>query len=128
MKKWCVTFLTVLVFASQSLAGGFACDQDSQNCSGEMACCESGHSLAPSPAAAICCQTICGEATSGAAAEATLHEQVLTPFAATSFITAFDNSVADAFAVTAVLLSTAAQAVLHHDPPARFLINSTFLI
>ncbi len=127
MKKWFVTFLTVLVFASPSLAGGFACDPDRQDCPGEMACCESGHSLVPSPAAAICCQTVCGEATSGAAVEATLHEQILTPFAAISFIAAFDDSVTNA-SVVAVLLSTAANAVRHHDPPALFLINSTFLI
>ena len=127
MKKWFVTFLLVIVFASQLLAGEFVCDKGSQNCPGEMDCCESGHSLIPSPVAATCCQTICREATSNAIIEATLHEQLLMPLASSSLITSFDTSDAAASAV-AVLFNTTANAVLHHDPPALFLINCTFLI
>ena len=126
MKKWLVTFLIVLVFGSQLMAGG--CNQRDQNSADGMSCCKEGKSLTSSPVAAACCETICGKSTNDVGFEPTAYLQILALPVTTSPRVLFNLSESAASSVVSVSIRTMEDAVLHHNPPTLFLFHSTFLI
>ncbi len=131
MSKRLAALFIVLAFASQTLAGGFACDGDDRNSASGMACCAQAKSANPSPVAMLCCQTVCGEPTSempGPQSETpTGGQQVPAPPVAV-----IDNFVASLklpLAIAASLYKDRADALLLDlDPPALYIRNSAFLI
>ncbi len=129
MLKRFAAFLVVLIFASQTLAGGFACDSEGGHSAEEMACCRLAKSNAGATMAMLCCQTVCGEpisGTPGPQSETPSHgQQVPTPIVADIPATSFHLL----FATVAPLSKRSADALLLRlDPPALYLHNSTFLI
>ena len=129
MLKRLAAFFIVLVFAGQTLAGGFACDGDGGHSAEEMACCKLAKSNAGATMAMLCCQTVCGEPTSGTPgpqSETPSHgQQVPAPSVADIPATAFHLL----FATVHPLSKRSADALLLQlDPPALYLHNSTFLI
>lgn len=129
MFKRLAAFFIVLAFTSQTLAGGFNCDSDDRSSASEMACCAQAKSASASPVAVMCCQTVCGEPTSG-----TPGPQSETPTGAKQVPS---PSVVDIPVATFKLLLAVAAPVskdradallLELDPPALYLHNSVFLI
>ena len=119
----------VLLFAGQTLAGGFACDGDADKSMGEMACCAQAQSANASPVAMLCCQTVCGEPTSGMPGPQSetpgQSPQVTPPLVAVEPIPTFDALLA----VVALSSKRAPDILLEQpDPPALYLHNSAFLI
>jgi hypothetical protein len=117
---------TVLaVFVGLIVAGAFTCDgkRDAPNC-----CCAQADSPMGSPAAKLCCETVCGKKTSDvpstppASMTATLIPAL--PIAEIR-VEPFDAGVA---AATPVALKSVERAVAHQDPPEVFLRKATFLI
>ncbi len=129
MLKRLAAFFIVLVFASQTLAGGFACDGDGSDSAAEMACCKLAKSNAGATMAMLCCQTACGEPTSGTPgpqSETPSHgQQVPAPAVADLPTTSFHLLLA---AVSPLSKRSADALLLRLDPPALYLHNSTFLI
>ncbi len=129
MLKRLAAFFIVLVFASQTLAGGFACDGDGSDSAAEMACCKLAKSNAGATMAMLCCQTACGEPTSGMPgpqSETPSHgQQVPAPTVADIPAISFHLL----FAAVSPLSKRSADALLLRlDPPALYLHNSAFLI
>ena len=129
MLKRLAAFFIVLVFASQTLAGGFACDGEDSQSAGEMACCRLAKSNAGATMAMLCCQTACGEPTSGTPgpqSETPSHgQQVPAPIVADIPATSFHLLFAE---VSPLSKRSADALLLRLDPPALYLHNSTFLI
>lgn len=126
MLKQVFTFLMVVTFISQSLIGGFACSQDNQGEEGQMACCVQGHSPSGSAVAMVCCQTACGESTSGAQIETPQLQQLSLPPATALRLPVFDVQALDD--LVSVLSHQANASLLYQNPPDLFLLNSSFLI
>ncbi|MBA3713638.1 MAG: hypothetical protein H0W76_14485 [Pyrinomonadaceae bacterium] len=129
MLKRLAAFFVVLVIASQTLAGGFACDGDGGHNASEMACCKLAKSNAGATMAMLCCQIACGEpmsGTPGPQSETPSHgQQAPAPTVADIPSTPFHLL----FAAVSPLSKKAADALhLRLDPPALYLHNSTFLI
>jgi len=123
-----IALFIVLAFASQVLAGGFACGTDKHNSPAEMACCAQAKSGTASPAAMICCETVCGESpngTPGTHSDATVRPSVSAAPVALHPVAAINQLIA-----STVRPSTrpADALLLHYDPPALYLQNSAFLI
>ena len=132
----------VLLFAGQALAGGIACGidaisngfdrtneaacsmQDMGDCE-EMACCAQGKSPTGAVAAMVCCEIECGESTSGALFDFTPRTLAIAPSSTAIRIISLE-ALGDVEA--SVSIRSAANNLLHHDPPDLFLSNSTFLI
>lgn len=127
MLKHFAATLIVLAFASQSLAGGFVCDESGAYSAAEMACCEQAKSPTGSTAAILCCQVVCGEltdASSGPQSNAAKHQQQLPARAiVANSVFRIDSS----YPGNGPLKSTDALRV-EHSPPALYLHNSSFLI
>ncbi len=129
MLKHFAALFIVLVFASQTLAGGYACSKSSNDSAVEMDCCAQAKSANSSPVAMLCCQTVCGEPTSGTPgtqSETLTHgQQIPAPPVADIQATSFHLLMA----VVSPLSKRSADALLLRlDPPALYLHNSTFLI
>lgn len=129
MLKRLAAFFVVLVFASQTLAGGFTCDGDGSDSAAEMACCKLAKSSAGATMAMLCCQTACGEPTSGTPgpqSETPSHGQQLpAPPVVDLPVASFHLLLA---AVSPLSKRSADALLLRLDPPALYLHNSTFLI
>jgi len=118
------------MFASQTLAGGFVCSGagDGKN-STEMACCAQAKSATSSPVAMLCCETVCGEPTSGMPGPQSetpgQSPQVPAPLVTITPIPTFESL----FAVVSLNSKRATDTLLqHHEPPVLYLHNSAFLI
>lgn len=130
MLKRLVTFFIVLLFASQTLAGGFVCNGagDGKN-SNKMACCAQAKSAAASPVAMLCCETICGEPTSGMPGPQSetpgQTPQVPAPLVAVEPFQTFNLLLA----VVALNSKRTTDGLHKHSaPPVLYLHNSAFLI
>ncbi|MCP9496784.1 MAG: hypothetical protein MSG64_20295 [Pyrinomonadaceae bacterium MAG19_C2-C3] len=131
MLKRLVALSIVLLFASQTLAGGFACNgaSDGKN-SNEMACCAQAKSAASSPVAMLCCETVCGEPTSGTPGPQSetpgQSPQVPAPLVTVTPIPTFESLLA---AVIALNSKRTMDVLLERlDPPSLYLHHSAFLI
>jgi hypothetical protein len=145
MLKRLAALLMVLLFAGQAMAGGIVCGLDAINnglnhtdeaassmqstgeCN-EMACCAQGKSPTGAAVAMVCCEVKCGESTGGAQFNfAPLTLALAPPVVAIRFVSLDPLSEIEA-SVTAISIKSAANNLLHHDPPDLFLSKSTFLI
>lgn len=130
MLKHFTALFIVLVFAGQTFAGGFACENGgSHRSAAEMSCCEQAKSGAGVTTAMLCCQTVCGETTSGTPgpqSETVTHQQ-LVPVSAlvAERATSFNLLLS---AVLPLSKRSADALVLNLHSPALYLHNSTFLI
>ncbi|MBA3440532.1 MAG: hypothetical protein H0T92_11750 [Pyrinomonadaceae bacterium] len=129
MFKRLITLFIVLLFASQSLAGGFVCDGDEHKSAAEMSCCAQAKSAAGSPVAMLCCEIVCDEPTSGTpgpqSETAGQQPQVPAPPVAADSITTFYSLLP----VGALKFKGSTDALSEDpDPPALYLHNSVFLI
>ena len=117
----------ILTFASQVLAGAIACTKDDQNTPAEMACCAQAKSATASPAAVICCQTACGEPTSGT--PGTESENTVRPRVPVSTLALYPVvTLRHVLPIPVRVFSRPDALFLKHDPPALYLHNSSFLI
>ena len=126
MLKRLVTFSILLVFASQVLAAGAACEKGGGHEMAEMACCALAKSSTGAVAAMMCCQIKCGEPTEG------------TPGPQSESASQFRNH-APAAAVQVIAITPFVAAnipvsknppevfSLWRDPPPIYLQNSSFL-
>lgn len=139
MLKHFVALFIIFVFAGQTLAGGFACLKGGGNSAAETACCEQAKSAAGSPVAAMCCQTVCGEPTSGTPGPQSDQPfqgmQIPSPVFTAQLIASINSLFAELFPVAKgstepliVKRSSADALILKLHPPAVYLNNSTFLI
>ena len=126
MLKYLTTLLIIFVLAGQSLAGEFACDKSANHGAAEMACCKQAKSATGSPAAMLCCQTVCGEETSGPLGLQSEASTSQHPVPAPAIIADLVISSHPIFA--GCLFSKSAGALLNPSPPALYLHNSSFLI
>ncbi len=129
MLKRLAAFFIVLAFAGQTLAGGFACDGDGSDSAAEMACCKLAKSNAGATMAMLCCQTVCGEPTSGTPgpqSETPSHGQQAPAPSVADIPATPPHSL---FATVSPLSKRSVDILLLRlDPPALYLHNSTFLI
>ncbi len=129
MLKRLAAFFIVLVIASQTLAGGFACDGDSSDSAAEMACCKLAQSNAGATMAMLCCQIACGEpmsGTPGPQSETPSHGQQVPAPSVTDLPASSFHLL---FAAVSPMSKRSADALhLRLDPPALYLHNSAFLI
>ena len=117
----------ILTFASQVLAGAVACTKGDHNTPAEMACCAQAKTATASPAAVICCQTVCGEPTSGNAgtqSENTVRPRVPVSTVALHPVVTFSH----VLPIAAHVFNRRNALDLKYDPPALYLHNSSFLI
>lgn len=129
MFKRLAAFFIVLAFASQTLAGGVACDSSDRSSASEMACCAQARSASASPVAIMCCQIVCGEPTSGTpgpqSETPTGGQQVPSPTVVDIPVATFKLLLA---VIAPVSKDRADALLLELDPPALYLHNSVFLI
>lgn len=121
--------LVVLAFIGPEVAGGFAC-AESGGCHGmaRMACCAMAKLPGASPAAVLCCQTVCGESTDdtptaqpAAGAQQLDFSQPVTKVR----VEPSDRLFA---AQLVVSMRSAESSLLYHNPPDLYLHHSSFLI
>ena len=120
----------VLAFIGPEMAGGFVCAEGSGGCHGmaKMVCCAMAKGPGASPAARLCCQTVCGESTDDsptAQPPAGAQQLEFSQPAAEVRVTCPDGFFA---AQVAVSMRSAASSLLYHNPPDLFLHHSSFLI
>jgi hypothetical protein len=145
MLKRMAALLMVLLFAGQAMAGGIVCSLDAINnglspnneaacpmegttdCD-EMACCALGTSPTGSMAAMICCETVCGESTSGAQFNFTPQTITLAPPVVAIRVISLVSLDETATSTASVSMRSAENHRLHYHPPAIFLSHSAFLI
>jgi hypothetical protein len=113
------------VFAGLILAGAFTCDgkSDAPNC-----CCALASSPVGSPAARLCCETVCGKKTSDVpSTPPSSITAALIPAVpvATIRVEALDALLA---ITVPVALKSVEESVAHQDPPEVYLRKATFLI
>ena len=125
MLKRVAALIMVLAFASQVLAGAFACKGDHSS-PAEMACCALAKSGNASPAAVICCETVCGEPTNGN--PGTHSETKVRPHVPAFVPAVFAVPALIQLPVVPVTTRSCDAALLYRDPPALYLHNSAFLI
>lgn len=139
MMKRLTALLMVLAFAGQILADGFACEMGDDHSAAEMSCCKKAKSADSSPVAMLCCQTVCGEPTSGTlgpqSEQGSQGMQVPAPLFTVQLLTSINTLLAELFPVSKgsteplIVKKRAADAIiLQHNPPSVYLNNSTFLI
>ena len=121
--------LIVFAFIGPVVAGGLAC-AESGGCHGmaRMACCAMAKVPGASPAAMLCCQTVCGESTDDTpTAQPNTGAQQLD---FTQPVTKVKVELSDRLfaAQLAVSMRSAESSLLYHDPPVLYLHHSTFLI
>lgn len=143
MLKRVAALLMILLFSGQAMAGGIVCGMDVANkclnytdeaaClmqtaggDDEMACCAQGKSPTGALAAMVCCEVKCGESTGGA--QFNLAPQTPVPAPRVAAIRMVSLDAIGKTEAAAVSIKSAANKLLHHDPPDLFLSNSTFLI
>ncbi|HKQ05636.1 MAG TPA: hypothetical protein VJ464_10925 [Blastocatellia bacterium] len=119
----------VLAFIGPELAGGLVC-AESSGCHGmaRMACCAMAKSPAASPAAMLCCQTVCGESTDDTPTAQPQASAQQLDFSQPTVRVRVEPSDRLFAAQLAVSMRSAESALLYHDPPDLFLHHSTFLI
>lgn len=122
--------LIVLAFIGPEVAGGLVCAESGSGCHGmaRMACCAMAKSPAASPAAMLCCQTVCGESTGDtptAQPQAGAQQLDFSQPAAKIRVEPSDRLFA---AQLTVSMRSTESALLYHNPPDLFLHHSTFLI
>lgn len=118
----------VLVFAGQVLAAGSAmCDKRDGETASEMACCAQAKSPLASPTAAICCQVVCGEPTSGTpgaeSSGVTQQQVVIAPLPAAVRVASFEP-----LPIAILSKRSTDDLLLQLDPPTLHLYNSIFRI
>jgi len=132
MARSLITILILFAFATQGLGGAvvvaahsgedMACCSRNGDGQAEAVCHTQGTNPTSSPAAAICCETFCGEGVGGSQFE-TVN---LTP------IPRLGNPVIEPspswFSVSGTLMKAEEVSVLLQDSPALFLQQSAFLI
>jgi hypothetical protein len=120
----------VLAFIGPEVASGFACAESSGGCHGmaRMACCAMAKSPAASPAAMLCCETVCGESTGDTPTARPPSGAQQLDFSQP--VTKVKVEPSDRlFAVQlAVSMRSAESSLLYHNPPDLYLHHSTFLI
>lgn len=129
-KRFAALFI-LLAFATQTLAGGFACAADGNyEGAAEMACCAQARSANASPVAMLCCQTVCGEPTSGTPGpQSETPGQSPQPPAPSLAVNHVPPVSVSLLAVVALNSKRATDGLLEHsDPPVLYLHNSAFLI
>lgn len=138
MLKHFAALLIVLAFAGQILADGFACEKGGHSAA-EMSCCRKAKSADSSPVAMICCQTVCGEPTSGTPgpqSDSGSHRaQITAPVFTGQIIASINTLLTELFPVaerstrSLIVEKRSADAlILQLHPPAVYLNNSAFLI
>ncbi len=140
MLKRFLALFVLLVFAGQTLAAGFECEKGGMGDSAaEMSCCRKAKSASSSPVAMLCCQTVCGEPTSGTPGPQSDqgHQgmQVPAPVFTAEILASINSLLAELFPVSKgstepliVERRSADALILQLHPPAVYLNNSTFLI
>jgi len=127
MLKRLLPAFIILTFASQVFAGAVACTKGDHNSPAEMACCAQAKMATASPAAVICCQTACGEPTSGNAG--TQSENTVRPPVPVSTVAIYPVVMfTHVLPIVAHVFNRRNGLDLKHDPPALYLHNSSFLI
>lgn len=122
--------LIVFAFIGPVVAGGLACAESGGGCHGmaRMACCAMAKVPGASPAAMLCCQTVCGESTDDTPTAQPITDAQQLDF--TQPVTKVKVEPSDRLfaAQLAVSMRSAESSLLYHDPPVLYLHHSTFLI
>lgn len=122
----------LLVITCQPVLGGIACGMEIINGNdgdmSNMACCTQGKSPTGSIVAQVCCETLCGESTSGS-------EFDFTPQALTLSSPIINYRIADFYSLNShsdsafsAFFRSREDNILSQNPPDLFLSYSTFLI
>lgn len=121
--------LIVFAFIGPGVAGGSVC-AESGGCHGmaRMTCCAVAKIPGASPAAMLCCLTVCGESPDDVpTAQPAVSAQQL-DFTQPLAKVRFEPSDRLFAAQLAVSMRSTESSLLYHDPPDLYLHHSTFLI
>lgn len=120
----------VLAFIGPDMAGGFVCAESGNGCRGmaRMACCAMAKMPGASPAARLCCETVCGESPGDvptAQPPAGAQQLDFSQPATKIRVEPPDRLFATLLTVS---VRSAESSLLYHDPPDLFLHHSSLLI